>query len=119
MGSAEDQIRRLRDQIRVLFDELPDEPGYGIPRLMYSLDWGDEEFSAAREIFEKHEEELQKEGDLHGFEQSLTTRFRIGYQTVKEIVLAFYDSQICMNVCERYAEIHPVAEFRKINEGRQ
>ncbi|MDP2038448.1 MAG: DUF1878 family protein [Ignavibacteria bacterium] len=113
------QIEKIKYQLRLIADTL-DHVQYPIEALVIELDWSSEDLDAAHDIFEEADIKLEKKELVNWteFELKLESRFGIGYQTVKDIVLAFYHNQQWGNVCRGYAKEHDVIEFKEINYGK-
>jgi hypothetical protein len=116
-----EEIQRLRYQIKMLSEALLDAEQYPLQHLIISLNWGEQDLDAADDIFEEYDKILKDKSveiPLAGFEQKLKERFRIGYQTVKQIILAFYYCGKWVDVCKAYAKANDVSEFRPINHPK-
>lgn len=115
-GTVEAEISKLRYQITLLANAL-DRKEYPVESMVLELNWSQEDLEAAEEIFEKWDESVLNGGGVDLLEQELRDRFRIGYQTVKTIILAFWRAEQFTNVCEAYAKVHDVAEFKVIKRA--
>jgi len=116
--NIEEKIKKLEYQISVL-SECIDYERYPVQALILSMGWDDAQLNKAHDIFQVYDEKLKKGKDInwHGFEKALEDEFSIGYQTVKSIVLAFYNNHQWVDVCRGYAmsfepttpmEFHPI-----------
>ena len=84
--------------------------------MVVALNWSEEDLERAEDIFEKFEKQLESSGGMmeHDLEKELKDTFKIGYQTVKTIVLAFWHNSQWQDVCKAYAMKQNVSEFKEI-----
>ncbi|WP_233983320.1 DUF1878 family protein [Pectobacterium versatile] len=113
-----EKIKKLEYQITIL-SECIDYDRYPVQSLILSLGWDSKQINKAHDIFQTFDEKLEKGEKInwHEFENTLEDEFSIGYQTVKSIVLAFYNNHQWVDVCYGYAmsfepttpiEFHPI-----------
>ncbi|HFO0263156.1 TPA: DUF1878 family protein [Serratia marcescens] len=113
-----EKIKKLEYQITIL-SECIDYDRYPVQSLILSLGWDSKQINKAHDIFQTFDEKLEKGEEInwHEFESALEDEFSIGYQTVKSIVLAFYNNHQWVDVCYGYAmsfepttpiEFHPI-----------
>lgn len=112
------EIAKLKFHVRMLGRALPTE-SHSVESMVVSFDWSEEDLDAVHDIFEEYDGKLNGGEDIKWmeFEHKLRERFGIGYQRVKIIVLAFYDSQQWTQVCRGYAmhfEPATPVEFHRI-----
>lgn len=118
MEELKQEIEKIKYQLSLL-SEVIDHRVYPIPSLVIELDWGEEDLNAAHDIFEECDTKLRNGEKVNWteFEMNLRTKFGIGYQTVKSIILAFYRNDQWYSVCKGYAKEHDVLEFKEINNS--
>jgi hypothetical protein len=112
------KIAKMQFQIRTL-GETVDHLQHPIESLILSMDWNEEDIDLAQDIFERYDTDLQagKPVNWHAFEKELEHAFKIGYQTVKSIILAFWRNHQWTDVCHGYAmsfEPSTPVEFHQI-----
>lgn len=117
--SIQKQLDKLKYQLHLL-GEAVDHREYPIPSLVLSLDWDDEDLNKAHDIFEQYDNKMEdgKEVNWRAFEMELRDTFGIGYQTVKTIILAFFDNGQWENVCTAYAKAYECVEFHRITRSK-
>jgi hypothetical protein len=117
--SIQKQLDKLKYQLHLL-GEAVDHREYPIPSLVLSLDWDDEDLNKAHDIFEQYDNKMEdgKEVNWRAFEMELRETFGIGYQTVKTIILAFFDNGQWQNVCTAYAKAYECVEFHRITRSK-
>lgn len=98
------KLNKLEYQVSVLA-ECIDHERYPVQALILSMNWNDEQLNKAHDIFQVYDEKLEKGEDInwYEFEHALRGEFSIGYQTVKSIILAFYNNHQWVDVCYGYA----------------
>lgn len=89
-------------------------------RLKKEFEWDDETINSIRSIFENYSMRIINEEEIswRGFEMELRDKFKVSYQAVKSIVLAFYKNKEYTDVCRGYAKEHDVIEFKEINKSK-
>ena len=99
-----EQIKKLQYQVQTLAHCI-DYERYPVESLVLSMNWDNSQLNRAHDIFQKYDEKLGKteERDWFEFEHELRDEFGIGYQTVKSIVLAFFNNHQWVDVCHGYA----------------
>lgn len=113
-----EKIKKLEYQVSIL-SECIDYDRYPVQSLILSLGWDSTQINKAHDIFQNFDEKLEKGEKInwYEFENALEDEFSIGYQTVKSIVLAFYNNHQWVDVCYGYAmsfepttpiEFHPI-----------
>ena len=109
------QLDKLKYQLHLLGEAI-NHREYPIPSLVLSLDWDDEDLNKAHDIFEKYDEKIEKDEKINwrAFEMELRDTLGIGYQTVKLIILAFFDNGQWQEVCTAYAKAYECVEFHRI-----
>lgn len=119
MEDISKEIEKIKYQLKLLADTL-DYEIHPIETLVIELDWGREDLDAAHDIFEEYDKKLENKEEVNWveFELRLEKRFETGYQTIKYIILAFYNNHQWVNVCKGYAKEHDVVEFKEINYGK-
>ncbi|EGQ8265108.1 hypothetical protein DC919_RS16120 [Vibrio parahaemolyticus] len=97
-------VEKLQYHVSILSDCV-DYERYPVERLILSMNWDDAQLNRAHDIFQKYDELLTNEEDVNwmAFEHELRDEFNIGYQTVKHIVLAFFNNHQWVEVCHGYA----------------
>ncbi|EHU4959511.1 hypothetical protein [Vibrio diabolicus] len=97
-------VEKLQYHVSILSDCV-DYERYPVERLILSMNWDDAQLNRAHDIFQKYDELLANEEDVNwmAFEHELRDEFNIGYQTVKHIVLAFFNNHQWVEVCHGYA----------------
>ncbi|OCF82151.1 hypothetical protein AS299_02570 [Citrobacter freundii] len=100
-----ERLQKVEYQISIL-SECLDYDRYPVQSLILSMNWDSKQLNKAHDIFQKYDEKLDKNEDInwHAFEHELEEEFSIGYQTVKSIVLAFYNNHQWIDVCYGYAK---------------
>ena len=121
IGEIARELEKLKYQVRTIGETI-DYRAHPVEALILSLDWGEGDIDRAHDIFEKYDNKLEANEAVnwHEFEHELGDAFGIGYQTVKSIVLAFYDNHQWTNVCYGYAmSFEPTTpiEFHRITRG--
>ena len=113
------QIDKLKYQLRLLGEAI-DHREYPVPALVLALDWDDEDLNKAHDIFEKYDNKMEagEEINWRSFEMELRDAFDIGYQTVKTIILAFFDNGQWQDVCTAYAKAFECVEFHRITRPK-
>ncbi|MBX8489303.1 hypothetical protein K5D42_05385 [Pseudomonas cichorii] len=111
-------LEKLKYHVRILGQTI-DYQTHPVEALILSMDWGDGDIDRAHDIFEKYDEKLEAGDDINwaAFESELKSEFDIGYQTVKSIVLAFFENHQWTDVCHGYAmsfEPATPVEFHRI-----
>ncbi|AIN14818.1 hypothetical protein [Yersinia pseudotuberculosis] len=111
-------LEKLKYQIRILGESINYQT-HPVEALIFSMNWGESDLDRAHDIFEKYDKKLEASESVnwHEFEHELRDEFSIGYQTVKQIILAFYNNHQWTNVCYGYAKsFEPTTpvEFHKI-----
>jgi hypothetical protein len=115
------ELEKLKYQVRTLGETI-NYRAHPVEALILSLDWGEGDIDRAHDIFEKYDNKLEA-GEVvnwQEFEHELRDAFGIGYQTVKTIILAFYENRQWTNVCYGYAmsfEPTTPVEFHRITRG--
>lgn len=112
------KIEKLQYQISVL-SECVDYDRYPLQRLILSMNWDSSQLNKAHDIFQAYDEKLENGVEVNWteFEMALEDEFNIGYQTVKSIILAFFNNHQWVDVCHGYAmSFEPTApiEFHSI-----
>ncbi|HBC8591694.1 TPA: DUF1878 family protein [Escherichia coli] len=98
------RLKKLEYQVTVL-SECIDYERYPVQSLILSMGWDDKQLNKAHDIFQVYDEKLEngEKVNWYEFEHALEDEFSIGYQTVKSIVLAFYNNHQWVDVCYGYA----------------
>lgn len=115
MEDVEEELKKLRYHVKLLGEAINGRD-YPITSLVVFMNWDESELDAAHDIFEEADNRLSegKGVDWGGFERKLRDRFQIGYQTVKDIVLAFHRNHQWTQVCREYAHAYECSEFHEI-----
>jgi len=102
--SIEKDIRKMKYQIQVL-GACIDYERNPVESLILSMDWDESQLDRAHDIFEKYDNLISNKQPIvwSRFEHELRDEFGIGYQTVKMIVLAFFNNSQWVDVCHGYA----------------
>ncbi|ETF09812.1 hypothetical protein BJN42_10525 [Pseudomonas koreensis] len=97
-------LEKIKYHVRILSDAI-DYQSHPVEALILSMDWGEADIDRAHDIFEKYDNMLiaKQSVDWGEFESELEAEFKIGYQTVKRIVLAFFENHQWTDVCYGYA----------------
>lgn len=116
-----DEIEKIKYQLRIVGQTINYE-SHPVEALILSMDWAEGDIDRAHDIFEKYDKKIEKKEKInwHEFEHELKDAFGIGYQTVKSIILAFYNNHQWTNVCYGYAmSFEPTTpiEFHQITRG--
>ncbi|MGC3932822.1 DUF1878 family protein [Pseudomonas atacamensis] len=111
-------LEKIKYHIRILSDAI-DYESHPVEALILSMDWGESDIDRAHDIFEKYDNMLNAKQAVNWmqFESDLKEEFNIGYQTVKRIVLAFFENHQWTDVCHGYAmsfEPTTPVEFHRI-----
>lgn len=114
----ESALSKLRYQISVLGDTI-DFKSHPVEYLIISMDWEHKDSSAVHDVFEEWNRKITEGVDLQqgDFENDFRTKFDIGYQTLKPIILAFYDNGQWTDVCTAYVDSfkgYPPVEYHRI-----
>ncbi|MHC2065889.1 hypothetical protein ACYFX5_00310 [Bremerella sp. T1] len=112
------ELEKLKFQVRTIGETI-DTRKHPVESLILSLDWDEGEIDLAHDIFEKYDNKLEEGESVkwNEFEHELKDALKIHYQTVKSIVLAFYDNDQWTSVCYGYAmsfEPTTPVEFHRI-----
>ncbi len=109
------QIEKIKYHIRLLAESL-DHKAYPIASLVLGMNWSENDLDRAHDIFEKYDNELETGAtpSWTAFELELRNEFSIGYQSVKNIVLAFYRNGQWRDVCVGYTLEHTSVELHEI-----
>lgn len=115
MTDLKHEIEKLKFHIS-LIGETIDHRNNPIPALVIQMNWTAKDLDAAHDIFEKYSNLIESNVDVdwYAFEHELRDKFKIGYQTVKIIILAFYRNHQWTEVCSLYAQAHECMEFHEI-----
>lgn len=99
-----EKLNKLEYQVSVLSDCI-DSDRYPVQSLILSMNWDDNQLNKAHDIFQIYDEKLENKEEVNwtAFEHTLRDEFSIGYQTVKSIILAFYNNHQWVDVCHGYA----------------
>lgn len=99
-----ERLKKLEYQVSVLSGCI-DYERYPVESLILDMNWDDSQLNKAHDIFQIYDEKLERkeEVDWTEFEHRLRDEFSIGYQTVKSIILAFYNNHQWVDVCYGYA----------------
>jgi len=99
-----EKINKLEYQVSTL-SECIDSDRYPVQSLILSMSWNNDQLNKAHDIFQVYDEKLEIKEEINWteFEGRLKDEFSIGYQTVKSIVLAFYNNHQWVDVCYGYA----------------
>lgn len=89
----------------LILGETIDYQNYPVESLIISMDWDDDNIDNAHDIFEKYDNKISENQKINwnDFKNEVQEQFGIGYQTVKQIVLAFYKNHQWEDVCYEYA----------------
>ena len=117
------EIEKLKYHIRILGESI-DYHNHPVESLILSMDWDEKDINRAHDIFEKYDEKINSDEEVewYDFENELKDEFIIGYQTVKQIVLAFYNNHQWTDVCYQYAmsfEPNTPVEFHQITRHKK
>lgn len=98
-------IKKLRYQVSVLGQAIDSEK-HPVESLIVEMDWSFEDLNRVHDIFEKWEKKIEDGEDMNTakFEAEFLEQFQIDYQSLKSIVLAFYENGQWTNVCEAYVD---------------
>ena len=115
------ELKKIRYQIRILGETI-DHERYPVEGLIMSMDWSENQIGRAHDIFEEYDNKLNAKQNVNwtNFELALRNEFNIDYQTVKSIILAFYQNHQWVDVCKGYAmsfEPTTPVEFHRITRG--
>jgi hypothetical protein len=90
--------------------------------LQISFNFSENDFRALLDIFDKYDKELSKNTTSNtneitmNLELKIRQTFNIGYQEVKDVILAFYAKHRFEELCFAYMMDHQCAEFDSITE---
>lgn len=117
------EVEKLKYQVRTLAETV-DYTSHPIEALILAMDWDEGDIERAHDIFERYDDKLQngEPVDWHAFEAELKEEFAIGYQTVKSIIISFYQNHQWTDVCYHYAmSFEPTTpiEFHHITRGKE
>ena len=98
------RLNKLEYQVSIL-SECVDFERYPVQTLILSMNWDDTQLNKAHDIFQIYDEKLENNEKVNWaeFEFALKNEFSIGYQTIKSIILAFYNNHQWVDVCHGYA----------------
>lgn len=98
------KLNKLEYHISIL-SECIDFERYPVQSLILSMGWDEAQLDKAHDIFQIYDEKLNSGEAINWseFEHALRNEFSIGYQTVKSIILAFYNNHQWVEVCHGYA----------------
>ncbi len=115
MDYIETELEKIRYHLKLL-GQVIDYREHPIEHLVVSLNWSEQQLERAHDIFEEAQNAIDDgTGIVWGhFEHQLRDEFDIGYQSVKDIVLAFYRHHRWTDVCKQYAEEYECSEFHEI-----
>ncbi len=114
--NIEEEINKLKYQIDILKDTL-DSDKYPIESLILNLNLNEDKLNQIYDIFDIFEQKLENnEKDINWteFEHKLRDTLDIGYQTVKTIIIAFYNNYQWVDVCYHYAKAYQCVEFHSL-----
>lgn len=112
------EIDKIKYHIRLLGEAI-DYNKHPVTSLVIDMNWSNDDLNKIHDIFE-HYDNMLNEGKAiiwREFEMELRNNFKISYQTVKMIVLAFHFNHQWKQVCYNYAmsfepdtpiEFHPI-----------
>lgn len=114
-------IMKMKYHIRLLGEAI-DYKQHPVEALILSMDWDESQIDRAHDIFEEYDNKINNKETInwYEFEHALRDEFGIGYQTVKSIILAFYNNHQWTAVCKGYAmsfEPTTPVEFHSITRG--
>lgn len=111
-------VEKLQYQVKLLGESLDFETN-PIAALIIELDWNEEDLSNANDIFEKYDKKLENGEKVNWkeFEFELRDRFKLGYQAVKLVILAFFYNDQWTDICENYACENECMEFHVITKS--
>jgi lipid II:glycine glycyltransferase (peptidoglycan interpeptide bridge formation enzyme) len=97
-------FKKLQYQVKVL-SECMDYEKYPVEYLILSMNWDQSQINKAHDIFQKYDQKLKNQIGIRwfDFERALCDEFKINYQSVKSIILAFHRNQQWVEVCHGYA----------------
>ncbi|AIE71152.1 MULTISPECIES: hypothetical protein [Enterobacteriaceae] len=112
------ELEKLKYHVRILGDTI-DYQAHPVESLILSMDWNEADINSAHDIFEKYDRKIENKEDIEWseFEHELRNKFNIGYQTVKQIVISFFNNHQWTDVCYGYAmsfEPYTPVEFHQI-----
>lgn len=104
IDELEKELRKLKYQVRAIGETI-DYQNHPVEALILEMDWGEGDINRTHDIFEKYDNKIEKGETINwrDFEMELRNEFNIGYQTVKSIIIAFYQNHQWTNVCYQYA----------------
>lgn len=104
MNELRKEIDKIKYHIRLLSESI-DYDRHPVENLILSMDWNEDQVELAHDIFEEYDKKISsgEEINWHEFEMRLRNDFKIGYHTVKSIILAFYKNDQWTQVCHGYA----------------
>lgn len=115
------ELRKLKYHIKILSQTI-DSERFPVEALVLEMDWDEKQLDRAHDIFEEYNSKIEAKEQIAwpNFEMALKNEFNIGYQTVKSIVLAFYENDQWVEVCRGYAmsfEPNTPIEFHRITRS--
>jgi hypothetical protein len=113
------EFEKLQFHVKLLGEAL-DHRNRPVESLVLSLNWSEADLDKAHDIFEEYDMKPKEDINWKEFERALCEQFGINYQTVKSIVLAFFDNHQWNEVCHGYAmSFEPTTpiEFHRITRG--
>ena len=115
MPELERELKKVRFQLQEIGRFLGPQ-GAETVSLLIEKNWGEEELTAAHDIFEKYDTQLQDQEKLNWvqFEADFRNELNVSYQGLKSVVLTFFRTGYWEDICLAYAKEHPVSEFSEI-----
>ena len=99
-----DRLEKLEFQVQLIAESL-DFSQSPIASLVIGFNWSEADLDKAHDIFDKYDQKLVKKESISWvqFEREFEKELRIGYQSLKMVVLAFYRNAQWSGVCFEYA----------------
>ena len=100
-----EEIEKLNYQVRTLGNAI-DWEKYPLEHLIICMGWSEYDVNLVHDIFKKYDDILTQDLPVNWkeFERAFAQQLDLGYQEIKSIVLAFYETQRWVNVCIQYAK---------------
>lgn len=125
LKELENKFNLLQYHVQLLSNCI-DSDEHPVESLILNMNWNEKQIDKAHDIFQKYDQLIDSKSEIvwSEFEHELRDEFEIGYQTVKQIVIAFYKNHQWTDVCYQYAmsfepttpiEFHQITRHNKVH----
>ena len=110
--NIEQELQKLRYQIQIIHEVL-DLDKRPVISLILTYGWGYNDHLRLTNMFEKFSEMIDNGQEFDYFEINVEVEklFDLGHQHTKMIILAHYEEEKWVNVCEKYIKSYHCVEF--------